>query len=103
MPDYAFDNKRRAAILHRAIRLEIQEIHADIEYESATTFCDNCPIGDDWNEDSPDVCCKETGQWFEVYASDHEHIKFLESLLPGLATLAGEELEKVNAEPFVKD
>lgn len=80
----ALDNQQSAARLYWKLRLEVDDIRDAISYDSATSFCTDCPGRDQG-------CCKDTGAWEQQYEGDFEHIKELTSLMDALKRYAGDE------------
>lgn len=89
-----------AARLYHELFLEVQHLKADISYEAATSFCDDCPCKN-WDDYVPqsyseiefgvhiaDSCCKQDDDWRQ---GDYEHIAFCNKLMAELKSFAGSE------------
>lgn len=92
--------RQLAADLYQQLYLEVQHLEADIAYEEATSFCDNCPRRnwDDWTPQSysemefgihiAETCCKEEEDYM---ADDFKHIATCKQIMEQLKVFAGDE------------
>lgn len=89
-----------AAQLYHQLWLEVQNLEADIAYEQATSFCDDCPHRnwDDWTPQSysemefgvqiADHCCKDEPDHLE---DEFKHISTCKAIMAQLKEFAGDE------------
>lgn len=89
-----------AARLYHQLWLEVKHLQADMSYDAATSFCDDCPAKnwDDWTPQSysdmefgphiADHCCKDEPDYMQA---EIEHINVCEQIMGLLKTFAGDE------------
>jgi len=78
------DNQLKAAELYRALWLEKAEIIAGMNYDAATTWCENCPTVTGIGR-----CCKDEQDYL---AQENAAIAELDTLMELLKKYAGEDL-----------
>lgn len=94
------NTRELAANLYHQLWLEVEHLKADMAYEAATSFCDDCPRKN-WDDYIPqsyyemefgvqiaDHCCKEDDDYHEI---EWLHIAACEKIMSELKPFAGNE------------
>jgi hypothetical protein len=94
------DMKKKAEQLREQLILEIADINSGMEYDYATSRCDDCPDVDheprsysemEFGVRVADSCCHENGAWEEWNKSTFDHVQNCHDLIKSIKAYLGEE------------
>lgn len=94
----ALDNLENAKKLLQQLILETQDIGSSLEYDHATSWCDDCPMREreprSYSEQGFGVyyapsCCKHDGTWEEQNASSFKKQDDIQKLINALSIYIG--------------
>lgn len=98
----ALDNLEAAKHFREQLILERDDIGSSLQYDFATSWCDDCPNREPFEPQSysemyfarppAPSCCKEDGQWDEDNAHSLKKQIDIEKLIKALSAYIGEEI-----------
>lgn len=98
----ALDNLEAAKRFREQLILENQDIGSSLQYDFATSWCDDCPMREreprSYSEQEFGVyyapsCCKHDGTWEENNADSLKKQTEIDNLIKALSAYIGEEVQ----------